>query len=98
MRTLRVMAPNLQLPPMNIVELIADEQHAAPCRYGNIVDGHACYCHHPAEDAPRKCPIWRNYGEHDLEHWRVDMDWEDGCPYFEVNAQSVPPERSAKDA
>ena len=73
---------------MNLVELIDDDQHPAPCRHGNIVDGHACYCHHPAGDAPRKCPIWRNYGEHKLEHWRVDAAWEDGCPYFEANSES----------
>lgn len=72
---------------MNLVELIDDDQHPAPCRHGNIVDGHACYCHHPAGDTPRKCPIWHDYGEHKLEHWRVDATWEDGCPYFEANAK-----------
>ena len=64
---------------MNIVELIADEQHPSPCRYGNIVDGHACYCHHP--NAYRKCPIWRNHGEHDLSKWNRN-EREGGCRYF----------------
>ena len=44
---------------MNLVELFADEeeQKPSPCKYGNIVTGHACYCHHPK--AYRKCPQWR---------------------------------------
>ena len=69
---------------MNLVELISDEQHAAPCKHGNIVGGYACYCHHPASGAPRKCPIWRQYGEHDLARWRRGTTWENGCPYFEI--------------
>lgn len=52
---------------MNIVELFADNQHASPCLHGNIVDGHACYCHHP--ERCRKCPIWRHWGESDLAKW-----------------------------
>jgi hypothetical protein len=72
---------------MNIVEMISDEQHDAPCRHGNIVDGHACYCHSTGRDAPRKCPIWSRYGEHDLERWRKDKTWENGCPFFEANDQ-----------
>lgn len=57
---------------MNIVELIAadEEQSSSPCKYGTIVECHACYCHHNSEDAPRKCPIWRNYGISDLSKWR----------------------------
>jgi hypothetical protein len=55
------------------------------------VDGHACYCHHP--QGLRKCPIWRNYGEHNLTKWHNKGDWnkdswEDGCPYFEANDQA----------
>jgi len=41
---------------INLVELIADEQEQASCKFGNIVKGHACYCHHPK--AWRKCPQW----------------------------------------
>src|SRR5687767_12730138 len=50
---------------MNLVEMVADEseQQQAPCKWGNIVVGHACYCHNDAwEDGPRKCPIYRNFG------------------------------------
>ena len=46
---------------INLVEMVTDkeEQTQAPCKYGNIVEGHACYCHN--EKAPyRKCPQWRN--------------------------------------
>lgn len=63
---------------MNLVELIADEQRSAPCRFGNIVEGHACYCHHP--HGPRKCPIWRALGEH-AEGWHDD-EQRGGCRFF----------------
>ena len=71
---------------VNLVELIADEQHPSPCKYGNIVDGHACYCHHP-DTGVRKCPIWRWHGE-DLAAWHSNGDWdsdnwESGCKWFE---------------
>lgn len=50
----------------NLVEWFVeeDEQKQAPCQHGNIVVGHACYCHHPSPDAPRKCPVYRRYGEY----------------------------------
>jgi hypothetical protein len=50
---------------MNIVELAADpdEQMAAPCKWGNIVVGHACYCHNDSPLMPRKCPVWRSGDE-----------------------------------
>lgn len=71
---------------MNLIEMAADDQHDSPCVYGNIVDGHACYCHHP--DGPRKCPIWKYYGEHDRERWHDrgnwdNDDWDGGCRLFE---------------
>ena len=70
---------------MNIVELCTDDQHDAPCKFGNIVDGHACYCHADSPDAPRKCPIWRNHGEHDLTKWKRGP-WDEGaCPLFCAN-------------
>lgn len=49
----------------NLVELAADggEQVQAPCKWGNVVVGHACYCHNDAwTEGPRKCPIYRNFG------------------------------------
>lgn len=57
---------------MNIVEMIAgaDEQTDSPCKHGNIVESHACYCHNDAEGMPRKCPIWRSYGTSDLTKWK----------------------------
>lgn len=62
---------------VNIVEMIAEKSHASPCIHGNIVDDHACYCHHP--DMARKCPVWRNFGEDDLSKWHR-RDW----PSFEI--------------
>jgi hypothetical protein len=50
------------------------------------VKGHACYCHHP--QCPRKCPIWREFGEHpDKWHNKGDWDaddwnWAGGCRFF----------------
>lgn len=72
---------------INLVEVIADDQYPSPCKYGNIVDGHACYCHQPDIDV-RKCPIWRNYGVekkkwHNKGDWDKE-DWNGGCKYFEV--------------
>lgn len=43
----------------NFVEAI-NETIPSDCEYGEIVPGHACYCHHFHEDAPRKCPLWKN--------------------------------------
>jgi len=63
---------------INLVELIADpdEHKPAPCRWGNIIIGHACYCHNP--DTPyRKCGVWSSYGEE-------PADWgKDKCEWFE---------------
>lgn len=61
----------------NLVELIADdEQRPAPCAWGNIVVGHACYCHNDEwSEGPRKCPIYRQFGDSDLTKW-VRRDWE----------------------
>jgi len=61
---------------INIVELITDqdEQSLAPCKFGNIVEGHACYCHADDwEQGPRKCPIWRRFGLRP-EKWHK-RDW-----------------------
>jgi hypothetical protein len=41
---------------MNLVEMISDEQEPSPCIWGNVVVGHACYCHH--DDGPRKCRLY----------------------------------------
>jgi hypothetical protein len=62
----------------NIVEMMADEgeQQEAPCKWGNIVEGHACYCHNDAwKEGPRKCPIYRNF-ELDPAKW-IQREWEE---------------------
>lgn len=66
---------------MNMVEIIDENQHPSPCKHGNIVDGHACYCHSTSPETPRKCHIWRFHGERDLSKW-VKSDWDNGCPFF----------------
>lgn len=70
----------------NLVELMADEQRESPCVHGNIVEHHACYCHAPVEETPRKCHIWRSHAE-DITFWRhsKELDPDLGCPYFEQN-------------
>lgn len=47
--------------------------------YEAEAEGHACYCHHP--HGYRKCPIWRNHGEHDLSKWHRN-EKDGGCRYF----------------
>jgi len=65
----------------NLVEIAFDgESLPAPCKYGNIIGSHSCYCHHTSPDAPRKCPIWRNGGE-----WTAA-----NCALFEGIALSKP--------
>jgi hypothetical protein len=62
----------------NLVEVVADgdEQETAPCKYGNIVVGHACYCHRDDwPEGPRKCPVWRYFGTKDLSKWH-QREWE----------------------
>jgi len=45
---------------INLVEMLNDVDFTpAPCKHGNIVEEHACYCHSEDASAPRKCPIWR---------------------------------------
>lgn len=69
---------------MNLVELVDDDQKPSPCAHGNIVVGHACYCHHP--DGPRKCPVWSHFGgQPDKWHANGDFDqmnWDGGCLMF----------------
>ena len=64
--------------PINMVELVAEDQHQSPCKHGNIVGGHACYCHAPTDNTPRKCHIWRQWGEQDKSKWITGE-----CLYFE---------------
>ena len=57
---------------MNWMEML-EEGTQAPCKHGNIIESHACYCHH--DDGPRKCPKWK---------W--DEPYED-CELFEPTAE-----------
>jgi len=62
----------------NIVEIAADEdeQRQAPCKWGNIVVGHACYCHNDEwKEGPRKCPVYRLFGDTDKSKWHR-REWE----------------------
>ena len=69
---------------LNLVELAAgdDEQQPSPCRYGNIVTGHACYCHNDAPEMPRKCPLWSQFSG-DAAYWKRGHWNAGGCPEFE---------------
>jgi len=80
----------------NLVEMFSQEndQHQSPCKHGNIVAGHACYCHSKAKAAPRKCPIWQQYGENDLTRWHsggdfANEEWSGGCKWFAPNARNL---------
>lgn len=70
----------------NLVEMVAEEHQEAPCAHGNIVPGHACYCHAETPETPRKCHIWRHHST-ELKFWRKadEIDPDKGCPYFEAN-------------
>ena len=63
----------------NLVELFADESEQAfnqSCKFGNLVEGHAVYCHCDNGKAPRKCRrTWYTGGK------RKDED----CEFFEPN-------------
>jgi hypothetical protein len=53
---------------INLVELVADDDESAfnqPCKHGNLMFGHAVYCHNSKwADAPRKCRrTWYTGGE-----------------------------------
>ena len=63
---------------INLVEMFADDQGQSPCLWGNIVRGHACYCHNDTADAPRKCRIWACFGD-DAGEWTVER-----CRWFEA--------------
>lgn len=84
----------------NVVELCApdEEQSRSPCKYGNIVEGHACYCHADHwEEGPRKCPVWRKFGTDDLSKWHR-REWKlielpmhrPDLPYPHVKNEMVP--------
>jgi len=71
---------------MSLVEWIADELHASPCRYGTVADNISCYCHN-RQCVTSKCPIWKRYGGKDLSKWHNKGDWNDatwdgGCRFF----------------
>ena len=49
------------------VEMFADESEQScnqKCKFGNLVEGHAVYCHSENQNAPRKCRrTWYTGGE-----------------------------------
>jgi hypothetical protein len=85
---------------LNLVELMADEDEClpAPCKWGNIVDGHACYCHKDDwKEGPRKCPIWRNFGTDDPSKWhRREWPLEDELVAFGMDEHGKAWERYEK--
>lgn len=67
----------------NLVEMIEDGQRNQPCAHGNLIDGHAVYCHNDEwKEAPRKCRrTWYTGGE------VRDED----CPGFKANQAATAP-------
>ena len=67
----------------NFVEMFADEGEQSfnqKCKFGNLVDGHAAYCHSKNEKAPKKCKrTWYTGGKVKDET----------CPFFEPNNRCV---------
>lgn len=65
---------------MNIVEMCAGEDEQSfnqTCKFGNLVTGHAVYCHSKNSKAPRKCgKTWSTGGKVKDET----------CPFFESNS------------
>lgn len=63
----------------NLVELFADPADQCfnqKCKYDNLVEGHAVYCHSPDPNAPRKCKrTWYTAG-------RVK---DEDCSFYEEN-------------
>lgn len=65
----------------NLVELFAedsDQSFNQKCKFGNLVEGHAVYCHSTNKNAPRKCRrTWYTGG--------VEKD--EDCPFYEPNPE-----------
>ena len=67
---------------INLVELIADSEFNQRCIHGNLVDGHAVYCHNQTwPNAPRKCRrSWYTGGkvrDEDCEGFEANPEWKD---------------------
>ena len=62
---------------ISLVELCEDENFNQSCAHGNLVDGHAVYCHNREWiDAPRKCRCtWYTGG----------LIKDEDCPGFKAN-------------
>jgi hypothetical protein len=64
---------------MNLVEMFADENDMLfnqRCAHGNLVFGHAVYCHSDDPESPRKCRrTWYTGG----------AEKDEDCPFFKPN-------------
>jgi DNA-binding XRE family transcriptional regulator len=84
---------------INFVEVISKECKFSPCKYGNIVVGHACYCHH--NKGPRKCPVWHRHAGK-FENWSVkecslfESDFGANIKYFRKKLKMTQSELSLK--
>ena len=68
---------------LNLVEIISDQatNKQAPCAHGNIVAGHACYCHND-KSPDRKCGLW--------QACLPDGEWSsESCEFFEMSRKYV---------
>ena len=67
---------------LNLVEMVAGNEKQSfnqKCKFGNLVTGHAVYCHSENENAPRKCRRTWYYGKDEKDYQDED------CPYYESN-------------
>ncbi len=69
---------------INLVEMFADKSEQScnqKCKFGNLVEGHAVYCHSENPDAPRKCRrTWYTGGEvkdEDCEFYEPNPNFEE---------------------
>jgi hypothetical protein len=72
---------------MNIVEMLDDTScFNQKCKFGNLVEGHAVYCHSEHPRAPRKCRHTWYFGEKEAEKLKLR---DEDCPYYEPNDQEM---------
>lgn len=67
---------------LSLMELVTEDEQQSfnqRCRFGNLIEGHAVYCHCENPESPRKCRQTWYFGE--KAKGRQDED----CKFFEAN-------------
>jgi hypothetical protein len=71
---------------MSLVEMVTSDDKQSfnqKCKFGNLVEGHAVYCHNEDLKAPRKCCHTWYYGNSKKGYQDED------CPLFEINPKFI---------